>query len=347
MKIVITGACGFIGSHIAEFYAKQGHDVIGIDNFSRFRLFDNDRMMEYEMHRTEIDLTKKYPNITIYRMDLKDFRNIYSFFKSNPNIDVVFHAAAQTAVTTSIKNPKQDFENNIVASFNLLEAIRESDQKPTLIYCSTNKVYGNNINNCLLIEKDSRYEYRLLDGIRETFNIDLTSHSPYGCSKLASDLYFQEYGYQYGFRVGVFRMSCIYGIRQMGCEDQGWIFHFINSALQDKTINIFGDGKQVRDVLYITDLIDAFDTFIFRYDKSNVFNIGGGSENTLSLLELIEILEIKLFKKIRYEFHDWRFSDQKVYISDISKTQRELGFIPQISPIKGIDTIIKYIKSNL
>jgi CDP-paratose 2-epimerase len=340
LKIVITGVAGFIGSHIAEFYAKQGHDVLGIDNFSRSQLLDK------SLEDNSNYLIGNYQNISILMIDLRDYHNILSFFKSNFNIDVVIHCAAQTAVTKSITNPKEDFENNLIGSFNLLEAIRESGQKPILIYTSTNKVYGANIDYCGIQKGENRYRFNLnyAKGIKEDFPIDLTSHSPYGVSKLSVDLYFQEWGYQYGFRVGVFRCSCIYGPRQMGVEDQGWIIHFIKSALEDKTINIFGDGKQVRDVLYISDLVEVFDLFIKSDIKHEVFNIGGGHENTLSLLELIEILEIKLFKEIKVEFHAWRSSDQKVYTSDISKAYKLLNWYPKVSPTEGIKKIIKWCK---
>lgn len=336
-SIFISGICGFIGSNIAEFYAKQDHDVIGVDNFSRSGVVDNHKY-----------LIRNYPNITIYQQDLRDYKNLLMLFKSIPKIDIVIHTAAQTAVTISIKNPKEDFENNVIGSFNLLEAIRESGQKPTLIYCSTNKVYGTNIDYCGIQKEENRYRFNLnyKKGIKEDFPIDHTSHSPYGISKLSADLYFQEWGYQYGFKVGVFRCSCIYGMRQKGSENQGWVFHFIKFAIKNKTINIFGDGKQVRDVLYISDLIQAFDSFINSDLQNEVFNIGGGSENTLSLLELIEILEIKLFKDIKVEYHNWRSSDQKVYISDISKAQKELGFIPEVSPIQGIEMVLEYLKNN-
>jgi len=339
MRIFITGIIGFVGSHIAEFYAKQGHDVIGIDNYSRSRLLGKEVGSNHEY------LIKNYPNITIYQQDLRDYKNLLMLFKSIPNIDIVFHTAAQTAVTTSIKNPMEDFQNNLIGSFNLLEAIRQSGQRPTLIYTSTNKVYGANIDYCGIQKEENRYRFNLNyeKGIKEDFPIDLTSHSPYGVSKLSADLYFQEWGYQYGFRVGVFRMSCIYGIRQMGVEDQGWIVHFIKSALQDKTINIFGDGKQVRDVLYVSDLVETFDSFIKSNLQNEVFNIGGGSKNILSLLELIEMLEIKLFKEIKVEYHDWRSSDQKVYISDISKVSKLLNWIPKISPKEGIEMVLEYL----
>jgi CDP-paratose 2-epimerase len=347
MKICITGIVGFVGSHVAEFYAKQGYEVIGIDNFSRSRLLGSNVADNSEY-------LIKYPNITIYNMDLRNYKNILSLFKSNPNIDVVIHCAAQTAVTKSITNPKEDFENNVIGSFNLLEAIRESGQKPILLHCSTNKVYGDNINYIPLIEKDTRYKINedFFDegfsefGITEEFLIDHTSHTPYGVSKLSADLYFQEYAHQYGFKVGVFRCSCLYGTRQMGVEDQGWISHFIYSALKDLTINIFGDGKQVRDVLYVSDLVEVFDLFIKSNLQHEVFNIGGGQENTLSLLELIEILELKLNKDIQLQFHEWRSSDQKVYISDISKAQKLLNWKPKISPIEGIEKVLKDLFSD-
>lgn len=336
MKIFITGICGFIGSNIAEYYAKKDYDIFGIDNFSREGVEKNHRY-----------LIEKYHNIRIYNTDIRDYDMLVVLFRSLPYLDVVFHCAGQVAVTTSMTNPKEDFEVNALGSFNLLEAIRQSGQKPTLIYTSTNKVYGDNVNTMDIELAGTHYSFNFKYGIDEFLMIDHTSHSPYGVSKLSADLLFQEYGYTYGFKVGVFRMSCIYGPRQLGCEDQGWVYHFINSVINDKTINIYGDGKQIRDILYISDLIEAFDKFIHSDCKTEVFNMGGGKENTISLLELISFLETELDKKIDIKYHNWRPSDQKVYISDISKVSEILKWKPMISPHQGIRKVIEFIKNTV
>ncbi len=211
-------------------------------------------------------------------------------------------------------------------------------------------MFGDNVNNCDIEEKETRYVFtsEFKNGISEKFSTDLCEHTPYGASKFCADIYVQEYGHIYGLKTGVFRMSCIYGTRQFGFEDQGWVAHFIISAILGKTINIFGDGKQVRDVLYVSDLIDAYDKFIklSRKIKHDVFCMGGGKYNTLSLLELIRILENKLNKKINLEFFDWRPSDQKVYISDIFKAKQILKWNPEISTEKGIEILINWVSNN-
>ena len=220
-----------------------------------------------------------------------------------------------------------------------------------MVLCSTNKVFGSNVNNLEFLEQKSRYIFteENSNGISENFNIDLCEHTPYGTSKLCSDLYFQEYGHLYGIKTAVFRMSCIYGPRQFGVEDQGWVAHFIISALTNKKLKIFGDGKQVRDILYIKDLIEAFDSFVQRAEKikHDVFCIGGGNNNSLSLLELIEMINEVENIEINYEFDEWRPSDQKIYISDIRKANKSLDWIPKISPREGVSKLIKWTKSYI
>jgi len=206
------------------------------------------------------------------------------------------------------------------------------------------------VNKIPVIEKETRYEFadpEYKNGIPENFPIDLTGHSPYGCSKAAADLYVQDYSHTYGLKTGVFRMSCIYGERQFGVEDQGWVAWFVIATLADKPITIYGDGKQVRDVLYVRDLVRAFDAFLSNNLRHGVFNIGGGSENTLSLLELLELIEKLAGKKPKASFSSWRPADQKVYISDISKAVKLLGWKPEVRPEKGIRKLVGWVSENL
>lgn len=346
--VLITGAAGFIGSHVAEYYANQKEidQILVVDNLSRAKLLHR----EIKSLRYNWEFLKNFGKIVFYEKDIRDFNFLKDLFKQN-DIDIVIHTAAQTAVTTSVIDPLTDFENNTLGSFNILEAVRLSTSDPTLILCSTNKVFGNNVNKCRVIENETRYTFseEYSYGIPEDFPIDLCEHTPYGTSKLCSDLYFQEYGHLYGMKTAVYRMSCIYGTRQFGLEDQGWIAHFIISAVTGKKLKIFGDGKQVRDVLYVSDLIQAYDNFVKKATKikNQVFCMGGGPKNTISLLELINILEEELDKKIEYEFHEWRPSDQKVYISDIRKVKGILGWDPEINPKDGVTKLIKWVNDNI
>ncbi|MFX0043243.1 MAG: GDP-mannose 4,6-dehydratase [Candidatus Hodarchaeota archaeon] len=347
MKVLITGGAGFIGSHVAEYYANETdvERVFVIDNLSRSRLLNKNEGTQ--LHNWAF--LESFKKIKRYKNDVRNFKFLREFFNIN-DIDVVVHTAGQTAVTTSLSNPLNDFENNILGSFNLLEAVRLSKLNPIMIYCSTNKVFGNNVNKCEVVESESRYDFseKYFNGISETFPIDLCEHTPYGASKLCSDLYFQEYGHIYGINTGVFRMSCIYGTRQYGVEDQGWIAHFVISAIKGKKLKVFGNGKQVRDILYISDLVEAFDSYIKKSNSlgNEVFCIGGGSENSISLLELIHILEKKLDKKLEYDTFDWRPSDQKVYISDISKAKKLLGWEPQVNKLNGIKKLINWVQND-
>jgi len=347
-NILITGAGGFIGSHIAEFYSKNEEieEIILVDNLSRMKLLNK----EDRNGRFNWDYLSGFKKFKFYENDIRDFKFLKNLVKTK-EIDVIFHTAAQTAVTVSLTNPANDFQNNVNGTFNLLESARLSSSDPIMVLCSTNKVFGNNVNNCNVIEEQYRYSFdnEFSFGINEEFLIDLCEHTPYGTSKLCSDLYFQEYGHIYGLKTGVFRMSCIYGTRQFGVEDQGWVAHFIISAILGKKIKIFGDGKQVRDVLYIADLVNAFDSFVKKADqiKHDVFCMGGGPENTISLLELITLLkEILNNREISYEFQDWRPSDQKVYISDIRKAKSLLKWVPKITPEDGVIKLIEWVKDN-
>lgn len=340
MKILITGGAGFIGSHIAEFYARKGEDVIVFDNLSRAELLKKDiKNADYNWN-----YLKKLGNINLIKGDIK---NLNGLKRASENADVIIHTAAQTAVTVSVEDPLSDFETNALGTFNVLEAARRNDIK-SVLYCSTNKVYGSNVNKVNVEEQSTRYSFNedCKYGISEDFMVDLCEHTPYGCSKLAGDLYAQDYGRTYGIKTGVFRMSCIYGARQLGIEDQGWVAWFTIASIANKALTIYGDGKQVRDVLYVTDLIGLFDKFIKSNAKHLVLNVGGGIQNTLSLLELVEILERIRGKKIEVKFGNWRPSDQKVFISDITKAARVLDWKPKISPEEGVRLLYEWISDN-
>ena len=336
MKILVTGGAGFIGSHVVEKYAKD-NEVIVLDNLSRATL------LHKAIKQTEqnVEFIKK-AGAKFIKGDIRDFEKIK---KASKGCDVIFHTAAQTAVTVSVTDPRTDFEVNALGSFNVMEAARQNDVK-NIIYCSTNKVYGENVNSIPLKESKTRYEFSGQKGVPETFSIDRCEHTPYGVSKLTGDLYAQDYGKLYGIKTGIFRMSCIYGTRQFGLEDQGWVAWFAIAALQKKKITIYGDGKQVRDVLYVTDLVDLYDKFLKSKEKWGVYNAGGGPSNTMSLLEYISMLEKEMGVKIEHSFSDWRPSDQKVFISDISKAKKELGWEPKNTPQQGVKKLVSWIKEN-
>ncbi|MFH0793188.1 MAG: GDP-mannose 4,6-dehydratase, partial [bacterium] len=258
----------------------------------------------------------------------------------------VLHLAAQVAVTTSVADPREDFEVNALGTFNLLEAIRASKTNPIVIYSSTNKVYGG-MEKVEVVERNNRYRYKDFDqGIPESIQLDF--HSPYGCSKGAADQYVRDYSRIYGMRTVVLRQSCIYGYRQFGVEDQGWVAWFIIAAQLGKPITIYGDGKQVRDILFIEDLIDAFDLAIKKIAKvsGRVFNIGGGPKNQMSLLELLGMIEKLAGKAPEFSFSDWRPGDQRVYVSSIEKAAAELGWKPKTDMKTGIKRLFDWVAEN-
>lgn len=341
MKILVTGGAGFIGSHVAEYYARKGGDVIILDNLSRGKIFKKITGNP----RFNWNYLKKYPNVKLIKGDVRKHEEVKKVAKG---VNLIIHTAAQVAVTTSLKDPKMDLETNVLGTFNILEAARLNDS--TVIYCSTNKVYGENVNDIPVREEKRRYcfaDKRYKDGIPENFPIDLAWHTPYGCSKLAGDLYVQDYAHTYGLKTSVFRLSCIYGERQFGLEDQGWVAWFAIATLSGKPITIYGNGKQIRDILYVNDLVKAFDAFIRSRLKHEVFNIGGGPKNTLSLLELLELLEELTGKKSKTTFADWRQADQKVYISNISKAKKRLGWKPKVNARAGIERLTRWVSDNV
>jgi len=338
MKILITGGAGFIGSNLASHFASKGDEIIAYDSLLR------------EGTKYNLDWLKRLygGKIKFVQGDIRDFDLLKQYVK---DVDAIVHTAGQVAVTSSIKNPREDFEINALGTLNVLEAVRTANKDAAVIFFSTNKVYGNNVNKIPLVERKTRYEfadpkYKL--GIPEDFPTDASEHTPYGVSKYVADLYVRDYATVYGLSTITFRCSCMYGIRQFGNEDQGWVAHFIISSIFDKPLTIYGDGKQVRDILFAEDvnkLVELALTNIGKV-KGEVFNIGGGSQNTISLLELISMLERKLNKTISYSFSDWRPADQKVYISDIRKAEKLLGWKPLVKPEEGVERLIKWVYEN-
>ncbi len=341
MKVFITGGAGFIGSHAAEYYAKQGNDVIIYDNFSRWkllgRLYGNSDLNFHFL---------KHKNVTSIEGDILDTQKLNDHLKGT---DLVIHAAAQTAVTASCKDPLTDFLTNANGTLNVLEAVQQQSKPPIVIFCSTNKVYGENVNRVPLKEKPTRYEFdgsSFQHGIDETFGVDLCGHSPYGCSKLSADLYMQDYARHFNLKVGVFRLSCIYGPQQFGVEDQGWLAWFAIASYTGRPIVLYGNGKQVRDVLFISDLLEAFDAFVRQDIIHGVFNLGGGTNNTISLIESLDLIQKLTGKRSGLRQASWRPDDQKVYVSDVRKAQTLLGWSPKVSVEEGMARLIEWVREN-
>lgn len=346
-QILVTGGAGFIGSHAAAYYDRQGADVIVLDNFSRKDTLDSvGEDSDSTSHNWEY-LRRNHPDIDRIEGDIREYDTVVGAVEG---CDGIVHTAGQVAVTSSLSDPVTDFEINARGTLNILEAARTADSDPGLVFASTNKVYGNNVNQIPTAEKETRYVYddpEYADGIPETLSIDDTEHTPYGVSKLAADLYIQDYAERGEVDAAVFRMSCIYGDRQFGNEDQGWVAHFLLSVLEEEPLTIFGNGKQVRDVLHVSDLVRAYDAFLSDpEDKPSVYNIGGGPNTTTSLLEFLDLLEAKTGNSPSLTFDEWREGDQRVYISGISRVREQLDWEPTVSFEEGVDQFMEWYETS-
>jgi CDP-paratose 2-epimerase len=335
-NLLIIGGCGFIGSNAVLYFLKKNYRVSVIDNLSG------------SSSKKNLNLIKKtYPKINFSKVNIKNYKNLSQFIKKlKPNY--IIFAAGQVAVTKSVQNPREDFESTMLGAFNVLESIRNYSSKSSLIYSSSNKVYGN-LKKLKILEKKDCYQIRNKSMlIKETQELDFSS--PYGCSKGASDQYVRDYSRTYNLKTVVFRMSCIYGPNQWGTEDQGWISWFIKKSLRknNQSINIFGNGKQVRDILFIEDLIKLYEISIKKFYKINgeIFNIGGGYENKISLLQLIKKLKKINNHNLKIKFYKERIGDQKYFVNNLKKIKKTLSWKPRISINKGIDIFNHWIKNN-
>lgn len=343
MKVVVTGGSGFIGSHVCEHFASLGNAVVAYDNLSRASLLQK---KEGKSSLSNWEYLKTLRHVKTVRGSTLDYSKLKSVME---DADAIVHTAAQTAVTTSLTDPRTDFNTNLLGTFNVLEAARNAKSNPCVVFCSTNKVYGESVNEVEIAEKKRRYVYAdsKFRGIPESFSIDRSKHTPYGCSKLGADLYVQDYAHTYGLRTAVFRMSCIYGPRQFGVEDQGWVAWFVIANLTSTPVTIYGDGKQVRDVLFVKDLVRAYEAFIGSRVRCGVYNMGGGAKNTTSILELMDMIESWSKKKFKVSHGSWRAGDQKVYISDITKASEELNWSPKVGVEKGVKELYQWVGENL
>jgi CDP-paratose 2-epimerase len=334
-RYLITGGAGFIGCNYAHRLLGRGAEVAVYDNLSRRGAEANVAWLR-EQHGEEA-----------FRLIVGDVRQADALAEAARGADVVVHLAGQTAVTTSVADPRSDFEDNALGTFNALEAARHAGTDPVFLYASTNKVYGG-MEEVAVVEQETRYAYRDFPlGIPETQPLDF--HSPYGCSKGAGDQYVRDYARIYGLPTVVLRQSCIYGPRQMGVEDQGWVAWLIIAAVTGRPITIYGDGKQVRDVLFVDDLLDAYDAAVAHVDVAagQVYNVGGGPAETMSVwAEFGPIVERLMGRAVPVSYADWRPGDQRIYVSDVRRAGRELGWRPRVGVEEGIRRLYEWVVAN-
>lgn len=326
---LITGGAGFIGSNVADALLSAGETVVIADNLSRPGVAANAEWLR-RRHGARV------------RVDQVDVRDPEAIGPLVRGAKAVFHFAAQVAVTTSVADPADDLRTNLLGTFNVLEAARSVATPPPILFTSTNKVYGS-LRGVRCRLDGERYVYEDRDGIDETVPLDF--HSPYGCSKGAADQYVLDYARIYGLPTVVFRMSCIYGRRQWGTEDQGWVAHFGRALLRGEPITIYGDGRQVRDILWVDDLVAAMRLGIRRAEVApgSVYNIGGGPENTVTVTETVRSLAELLGREVPVHLDDWRPGDQRRYVSDTTRAKRELEWEPRVRVPQGLERLAEWL----
>jgi CDP-paratose 2-epimerase len=334
--VLVTGGAGFIGCNLANALAERGHEVLVYDALSRPGVEKNLAWLK-ERHGEQIQSI------------VADIRDEDSLARAAREAKAVFHMAAQVAVTTSMVDPREDFEINIRGTLNLLDAVRLKGDGTPVVFASTNKVYGD------LADIDFRLEgerYVAQDaavaraGISEARPLDF--HTPYGCSKGAADQYVLDYARSFDMRTAVIRMSCIYGLRQMGTEDQGWVAHFLIQALEGKPITLYGDGYQVRDILDVSNAVEAYLKAWERIDRVNgrAFNLGGGPQNAVSLRELLAHIAGLLGRELDITFSDWRAGDQRYFVADTGLIREELGLSPAVPWKEGVALLAEWLRES-
>jgi CDP-paratose 2-epimerase len=317
-RLLITGGAGFLGVNAALHFIEEGWLVTVLDNLSRP---GTERNLKW--------LTAKHPQETTFIKE--DVRNASALSEHVKNQDAILHLAGQVAVTTSLTDPVTDFDVNAGGTLNILEATRKHNPEAPFVFASTNKVYGKLENNNIACKESQPIDF----------------HSPYGCSKGAADQYVRDYARCFHMNTVVLRQSCIYGAHQYGTEDQGWVAHFVHSILNNRPLTIYGDGKQVRDLLDARDLSVLYATVIERIDKTRgeIYNVGGGPPNRRNLLEVIDRIGALTNSKPAYTFSDWREGDQVYYVSDISKAKQDLGWEPKIQFDRGLENLVEWARA--
>jgi CDP-paratose 2-epimerase len=334
MKWLITGGCGFVGSNAAAQLLSAGESLSLMDSLGR---------RGADANRAWLESLSDKP--VVYPVDIRDADSVRAVVRT-VQPDVLLHLAAQVAVTTSVQDPRKDFEINALGTFNLLEAVRLESPETIFLYASTNKVYGG-LEHVRITESTTRYiAADFPQGIDESHPLDF--HSPYGCSKGVADQYVRDYARVFGLRTVVFRQSCIYGPRQYGVEDQGWVAWMTIAKLTGQTITLYGTGQQVRDLLYVDDLVKCYQMAVQHIDEASgqVFNIGGGAANSLSLIEFLKVLERICGSPIKPAMGPVRPGDQPYFVADVGKASRLFRWAPTVSPQIGVEKLVQWVKTT-
>jgi CDP-paratose 2-epimerase len=334
--VLVTGGAGFIGCNIANALAERGHEVLVYDALSRPGVERNLAWLR-ERHGEQVQSV------------VADIRDEDSLARAAREAKAVYHMAAQVAVTTSMVDPREDFEINIRGTLNLLDAVRLKGDGTPVIFASTNKVYGDLADLEFRLDGDKYVPVDPLvagSGIGEARPLDF--HTPYGCSKGAADQYVLDYARSFGMRTAVVRMSCIYGVRQMGTEDQGWVAHFLIRALEAQPITLYGDGYQVRDILDVSNAVEAYLKAWERIDRigGRAFNLGGGPHNAVSLRELLAHIAGLLGREIDVRFSDWRAGDQRYFVADTRAIRQALGLTPEVPWKEGVANLLEWLRES-
>jgi CDP-paratose 2-epimerase len=334
-RVLVTGGAGFIGTNVVRRLVSAGVAVTLLDNLSRPGVSANLTALQ-EQFGLDLQIT------------IGDVRDPDAMASAVHGVGAIVHLAGQTAVTTSIARPRDDLLDNVVGTFNVLDAARRSRQQPIVVYASTNKVYGELADLDVVEERD---HYRLAGmpgGVTESHPIDPVS--PYGCSKAAGENYVKDFARTYGVPTVIARQSCVYGEHQLGVEDQGWLAWFAAAGRAGRPLTIFGDGKQVRDLLHVDDLVDLYSAAVASIDRvtGQVFNVGGGADKAVSIWwQLRPLLEAALHLELpEASFGPWRLGDQKVYVSDTSKASEVLGWRPRIDICDGLERLVAWLDTQ-
>lgn len=336
MKVLVTGGCGFAGSHVCEYYKKQGADVIAYDSLTKFELGRTGYSAEGARYHN-VDVLKKL-KVKIAQEDIRDKEALFKYAKK---ADFIIHTAAQPAMTISWEEPELDFTTNVVGTFNLLEAVRK--YKTPMVSCASIHIYGNTINDEVKEGKTSYIRKPAL--IDETHPLVEGVLTPLHASKHTGDLYIRSYIDTYKLPIASYRLTGLYGSRQFGGEDHGWVANFAIRAVMGYPLRIYGTGKQARDILHVSDLVKSFDAF-YKKQKAGVYNVGGGSKTLISLIECIHLIEGILGKKVEIQYEEGRHGDLIYFACDTTKIKKNLGWEAKVTPQEGVTELVNWIQNN-